>query len=178
VDSAQAAVRLLEALLPSGNGLTVFDAETQETSYGIARLHGLPYIFDTHRKDGAYVATIELLTEVATPVRIAPSRVERFGRDARRAGLLPLPYSGCFFKENLHVYAFFGPVVGCDIAAVGRSVSAAESRLRGSVVDLWPRIPAEILRAQRELLRGRRRARHAADLEVLRARSSPRDPAL
>jgi hypothetical protein len=162
-------VRILETLLPSDNGLTIFDAETQETSYGIERVDGLPFIFDTHRKDGAYVATLELLTEVATPVRVARSRIERLGRDARGAGLLPLPYSGCFFKGNLHVYAFYGPLVGYDLAALGTSVSAAEFRLRRGVASVWPRVPTDILRAQRDLLRGRRRVRHPDDLEVLRA---------
>jgi len=64
VGTAAADIRILESLLPSENGLTVFDAETQETSYGIWFLNGPPYIFDLHRRRGRYVATIELLTEV------------------------------------------------------------------------------------------------------------------
>lgn len=163
-------MRRLGTLLPSENGLTVFDAETQETSYGIVSFDGLPHIFDTHRKDGVYVATIELLTELATPLHVARSRLERLGRDARRVGLYPLPYSGCFFKENLHVYAFFGPIVGYDLAAVGRSVSDAELSLRMNLEALWRRIPPEIFGAQKALVEGRRQARHVEDLEVLRRR--------
>ena len=98
MSSARADRRLLERLVPTENGITVFDAETQETSYGINVIDGLPYIFDTHRKEGHYVATIELLTEVVAPVRIGHARIERFGSAARALGLLPVPYSGCFFK--------------------------------------------------------------------------------
>jgi len=79
-------LKLLETLVPSQNGVTVFDAETQETSYGICVLDGLPYIFDTHRKDRFYVATIELLTELVIPVRIPTKRVRAFCRDARARG--------------------------------------------------------------------------------------------
>ncbi len=174
VSSARSDLQTLERLLQSENGLTVFDAETQETSYGIVFFDGLPYIFDTHRKDGFYVATVELLTELAAPVRIVRDRVDRFGRDARRGGLLPIPYSGCFFKGNLHVYTYFGPIVGYDLAAVGRSVSHAQRTLRIRVEDLGSRIPAEIRRAQKALLLGRRLVRHAEDLEVLRERMRER----
>src|SRR5437870_9446791 len=48
-----------------------------------------------------YVATLELLTEVVQPVRVSRDHVDRFGRHAREAGLLPIPYSACFFKGNL-----------------------------------------------------------------------------
>jgi hypothetical protein len=167
VPSAAADVRVLESLLPSEHGLRVFDAETQETSYGIWSLEGVPYIFDTHRSEGRFVATIELLTEVVQPIRIGPMQVRQFSGDARRIGLLPIPYSGCFFKGNLHVYAFSGPVRGFDLAAVGRSVPESERRLRGRVESLRRHIPKILLRAQHELLEGRRRVRHAADREVL-----------
>jgi len=160
-------LKLLETLVPSQNGVTVFDAETQETSYGICVLDGLPYIFDTHRKDRFYVATIELLTEVVTPVRISMERVRAFCRDARAHGLLPIPYSSCFFKGNLHVYSFSGPVRGFDLATVGPAVAQCEQNLVERVDGLWPDVPPAIARAQTELIRGRRRARHAADLEVL-----------
>jgi hypothetical protein len=171
VDTAAADVRLLETLLPSENGLTVFDAEAQETSYGICVFAGLPYIFDTHRKDGFHVATIELLTEVVAPVHIPADRVREFCRDARICGLLPIPYSGCFFKENLHVYSFSGPVRGFDLATVGATVAQSERNLFDRVNILRPHVPGAIARAQKELLRGRRHARHAADLEVLIRRS-------
>src|SRR3989442_791407 len=97
-------------MILSENRLTVFDADTQETSYGICFFDRLPYIFDTHRRGARYVATLELLTEVVQPVRVSRNHVERFGRDAREAGLLPIPYTACFFKGNLHVYAFSAPV--------------------------------------------------------------------
>ncbi len=114
--AASANLQILEELLPTENGITVFDAETQETSYGIWFVEDLPYIFDTHRKDRRYVATIELLTETVAPVRISPGRVLRFGAACRDIGLLPLPYTGCYFKDNLHVYSFSGPVRGFDVA--------------------------------------------------------------
>ncbi len=41
---------MLEPLLPTENGITVFDAESQETSYGIWFLDDLPFIFDAHWK--------------------------------------------------------------------------------------------------------------------------------
>src|SRR2546425_378715 len=167
VRSPIADLKLLERLIPSENGVTVLDAETQETSYGICVLDGLPYIFDTHRKDRFYVATIELLTEVLTPVRISVEHVRAFCRDSRARGLLPIPYSGCFFKGNLHVYSFRGPVRGFDLATVGTTAAQSERNLTQRVDGLWPDVPPAITRAQRELLRGRRRARHAADLEVL-----------
>jgi hypothetical protein len=91
---------ILESLLPSENGLRVFDAETQETSYGIASLEGRPEIYDTHRRDGHYVATLELLTEIVEPVRISANRVERFCQEARAMGLLSVPYTGCFFLRE------------------------------------------------------------------------------
>ncbi len=175
VRSPIADLKLLERLIPSENGVTVLDAETQETSYGICVLDGLPYIFDTHRKDRFYVATIELLTEVLTPVRISVEHVRAFCRDSRARGLLPIPYSGCFFKGNLHVYSFRGPVRGFDLATVGTTAAQSERNLAQRVDGLWPDVPPAITRAQKELIRGRRRARHAADQEVLlRAPRGPR----
>jgi len=170
VGGAAANLETLERIIPSANGLTVFDADTQETSYGICFLDGLPYIFDTHRKGVQYVATLELLTEVVQPVRVSPGRIRRFGRDARGAGLLPIPYSACFFKENLHVYAFSGPVRGFDLAAIGPTAVRSERGLMQRANRLKSRVPAAIARAQRELLEGKQRARHRADLRVLTAR--------
>ncbi len=169
--TSAADLKLLEALIRSRNGLTVFDAETQETSYGICFLDGLPYIFDTHRKNRSHVATLELLTEVVAPVRVSSELVRQFCRDARTCGLLPIPYSACFFKGNLHVYSFTGPVRGFDLATVGVTVAQSERTLFERVNDLRPHVPAAIARAQEELLRGRRRVRHTADLEVLLRRS-------
>ena len=163
-------MNVLERMMPSENGLTVFDADTQETSYGICFFDGLPYIFDTHRKGSRYVATIELLTEVAEPVRVSRDRIQRFGRDARAGGLLPIPYSACFFKGNLHVYAFSGPVRGFDLAAIGDTATESERALMERANRLRSRVPTAIARAQRELLEGKRRPRHDADLRVLTAR--------
>src|SRR6266702_4093484 len=115
----------------------------------------LPFIFDTHRKDGRYVA---------------PTQVRRFGETCRDLGLLPLPYSGCFFKDNLHVYSFSGPVRGFDVVAAGQSVASVERTLRNRVAAIWPRVPHELIPAQRRLLEAKRRVRHAADLETLRVR--------
>ena len=157
-------------MIPSENRLTVFDADTQETSYGIWFFDRLPYIFDTHRKGARYVATLELLTEVVQSVRVSRNRMDRFGREARAAGLLPIPYSACFFKANLHVYAFSGPVRGFDLAAIGPTARQSERALTQRVNRLKSRVPAAIARAQRELLEGKRRPRHQADLRVLSAR--------
>ncbi len=156
--------------MPSENGLTVFDADTQETSYGICFLDGLPYIFDTHRKGDRYVATIELLTEVVEPVRISRDRIHRFDRDSRAGGLLPIPYTACFFKGNLHVYAFSGPIRGFDLAAIGETAAESERSLMQRANRLKARVPTPIARAQGELLEGKRRPRHEADLQVLTAR--------
>src|SRR5436305_11875488 len=163
-------MNVLERMMPSENGLTVFDADTQETSYGICFFDGLPYIFDTHRKGSRYVATIELLTEVVEPVRVSRDRIRRFGRDALTGGLLPIPYSACFFKGNLHVYAFSGPVHGFDLAAIGDTGRQSERAMMQRVNRLKSRVPAAIARAQRELLEGKRRPRYQADLRVLTAR--------
>jgi hypothetical protein len=168
VASPSADVRILESLMPSATGLRVFDAETQETSYGIWTIDGLPYIFDTHRSQGRFVATIELLTEVVRPIRLGRERVLRFCRDAQRSGLLPIPYSGCFFRGNLHVYGLAGPVRGFDLAALGRTATDSERTLRRRLGTLWPRIPEALRRAQQDLFDGRRPARYPADLEVLR----------
>ncbi len=163
-------LRALERLVPSENGLTVFDADTQETSYRICFFDGLPLIFDTHRKGTRYVATIELLTEVVEPVRVARNSVDRFHRDARATGLLPIPYTGCFFKGNLHVYGFSGPVRGFDLAAIGNTAGQSERALLKCVDRLKSRVPGPIARAQRELFEGKRRARQPSDLRVLAAR--------
>ena len=156
--------------MPSENGVCVFDADTQETSYGICFLDGLPYIFDTHRMGVRYVATIELLTEVVEPVRVSRDRIRRFRRDARAGGLLPIPYTACFFKGNLHVYAFSGPVRGFDLAVIGDTAAESEQSLMQLANRLKSRVPAALARAQKELLEGKRRARHHADLRVLTAR--------
>ena len=163
-------LRHLETLIPSENGVTVFDADTQETSYGICFFDGSRFIFDTHRKGTRYVATIELLTEVVRPVRVTRDSVDRFRRDARAAGLLPIPYTGCFFKGNLHVYAFSGPVRGFDLAAIGNTAGQSERALFSRMDRLKSRVPGPIARAQRELLEGKRHPRHTADLRVLAAR--------
>lgn len=147
--------------------MTVFDADTQETSYGIWHLDGLPHIFDTHRAKGRYIATLELLTELAHPLRIRPDVLRGFGLRARRQGLLPLPYSTCFFRGNLHVYVFSGSVRGFDLATVGSSSAESEERLRRKVDVLRPTAPKAVLQAQRDLLEGRRPVRHREDLEVL-----------
>lgn len=168
--SAAADLRALERLVPSENGVTVFDAETQETSYGIWFFDDLPYIFDTHRKGTRYVATIELLTEVVQPVRVARASIDRFRREVRARGLLPIPYTGCFFKGNLHVYSFSGPIRGFDLAAIGSTASQSERALSKRVAGLKSRVPGPVVRAQRELLEGARHARHPSDLRVLTAR--------
>ncbi|OLD91817.1 hypothetical protein AUG86_00120 [Euryarchaeota archaeon 13_1_20CM_4_64_14] len=167
---AAADLRALERLVPSENGLTVFDADTQETSYGICFFDGVPFIFDTHRKGTQYVATIEVLTEVVQPVRVSRESVDRFRRDARAAGLLPIPYTGCFFKGNLHVYAFSGPVRGFDLAAIGKTAGQSERALFKRMDRLKSRVPGPIARAQRELLDGKRHPRDTSDLRVLAAR--------
>ena len=159
-----------ERLVPGENGLTVFDADTQETAYGIRFFDRLPYIFDTHRKGNRCVASIELLTELTDPVRVARESVDRFWHDARAVGLLPIPYTACFFKGNLHVYGFSGSVRGFDLAAIGKTAGQSERALFNRVDGLKSRVPSPIARAQRELLEGKRHARHASDLRVLKAR--------
>ncbi len=158
---------LLRRLAPEDHGLSVFDADTQETSYGTLVVDGLPLIFDTHRKGAAYVSTAELLTEIGAPATAAPEEVERFAKVAEHAGVQTLPYSACFFKGNLHVYAYYGPVRGLDVSVVDDSVAGAERKLDARVRVLWASIPPGIREAQRELLAGKRRARYPADLEVL-----------
>jgi hypothetical protein len=168
VGSTQADLRTLERLIPTDHGLTVFDAETQETSYGVCVVDGLPRIFDTHRKEGSYVATIELLTEVAAPIRLSATSLQRFLHRARAAGLLPIPYSGCFFKKNLHVYTFRGSLRGLDLSALGRSVGESERKLVSKTKRIASHLPPQMAHAQRDMLDRRRPARYAADLEVLR----------
>ena len=163
------------SLIPQENGGTVFDAETQETSYGILVEDGLPFIFDTHRKEGSFVATVEALTEVLHPVRLSMRQADVFVRTAKRLGMLAIPYTGCFFKGNLHVYSYGGTVRGLDLSVVGDSVPESERRLRERFQDAWRRAPNAIRRAQRDLLGNRRKARYAADLEVLQ-RNAPRQP--
>ncbi len=158
---------LLRRLAPEDHGLTVFDADTQETSYGTLVVDGLPMIFDTHRKETSYVSTAELLTEIGAPARATPEEMERFAKVAEHAGVQAMPYSACFFKGNLHVYAFYGPVRGLDVSVVGGSVAEAERKLDARVDALWSDVPAGIREAQRELLAGTRKARYPADLEVL-----------
>src|SRR3989442_3244333 len=151
VRSPIADLKLLEMLIPLENGVTVLDAETQETSYGICVLDGLPYICDTHRKDRFYVATIELLTEVLTPVRISVEHVRAFCRDARARGLLPIPYSGCFFRGNLHVYSFSGPVSGFDLATVSTTAARSERNLVERVNGFWTDLPPSRTRSHSEV---------------------------
>jgi len=164
----RSALRELRLRVPTEHGLTVFDAETQDTSYGILVVDGTPLIFDTHRKDGMHVSTAELLTEVVKPVRATTGEVDGFRRKAARQAMTPIPYSACFFKGNLHVYSFHGPVRGFDIATIGKTVLQAEENLRVGVETLWTAIPPDVRRAQADLLAGRRRARYDEDLTVLR----------
>ncbi|HYM40567.1 MAG TPA: hypothetical protein VEY12_10600 [Thermoplasmata archaeon] len=163
---------LLRRLAPEDHGLTVFDADTQETSYGTFVVDGLPLIFDTHRKETWFVSTAELLTEIGAPARVTPEEVERFAKVAEHAGAQAIPYSACFFKGNLHVYAYYGPVRGLDISTVGESVAAAERKLDAIVRGLWSDIPGGVREAQAELLSGRRKARYPEDLEVLLKRKA------
>ncbi|HII40043.1 MAG TPA: hypothetical protein HA326_02375 [Thermoplasmata archaeon] len=161
---------LLQRLVPEDHGLTAFDADTQETSYGTLVVDGMPLIFDTHRKDAWFVSTVEILTETIAPAAVTPEEVARFAKVAEHAGIQTLPYSACFFKGNLHVYAYYGPVRGFDLAAVAADVPGAERKLDARVRSLWAEIPRGIVDAQRELLSGKRKARHPADLEVLAKR--------
>ncbi len=163
---------LLQRLAPEDHGLTVFDADTQETSYGTLVVDGLPLIFDTHRKESVFVSTVEVLTEIVAPASVTPEEVARFAKVAEHAGAQTLPYSACFFKGNLHVYAYHGPVRGFDLSVVGGSVADAERKLETRVRSLWPDLPAGLVAAQRELLAGRRKARYAADLDVLLKRKA------
>ena len=168
---------LLRRLATEDHGLTVFDAETQETSYGTLVVDGLPLIFDTHRKEGSYVSTVEILTEVLAPAGVAPEEVARFAKVAEHAGAQALPYSACFFKGNLHVYAYHGPVRGFDLSVVGTSVADAEGKLDRVLRAVWADVPPGTVRAQRELLAGTRKARYPADLEVLLKRTTQRESA-
>jgi hypothetical protein len=163
---------LLQRLAPEDHGLTVFDAETQETSYGTLVVDGMPLIFDTHRKEASYVSTAELLTEIVAPASATPEEVARFAKVAEHTGAQVLPYSACFFKGNLHVYAYFGPVRGLDLSVVAGSVPDAEAKLDARLRTLWSEIPAGVVEAQRQLLAGKRKARYPADLEVLLRRSA------
>lgn len=158
---------LLRRLAPEDHGLTVFDADTQETSYGTLVVDGLPLIFDTHSKETWYVSTVELLTEIIAPASTTPEEVERFAKVAEHAGAQAIPYSACFFKGNLHVYAYYGPVRGFDLSVVAGDVPAAEWKLEARVGSLWADIPRGIVDGQRKLLAGKRKARYPADLEVL-----------
>ncbi len=158
---------LLQRLAPEDHGLTVFDADTQETSYGTLVVDGLPLIFDTHRKDVSFVSTVELLTEIVAPASVTPEEVARFAKVAEHAGAQVLPYSACFFKGNLHVYAYYGPVRGLDLSVAANSVRDAEAKLDERLRSLWSEIPSGVVTAQRELLDGKRKARYPADLEVL-----------
>lgn len=160
----------LRQLAPEDHGLTVFDADTQETSYGTLVVEGLPLIFDTHRKDSWFVSTAELLTEIHAPATATPDEVERFAKVAEHAGVQAIPYSACFFKGNLHVYAYHGPVRGFDVSAIGETVADAERKLAVKVPELWPHLPRGIRDAQQELLAGTRKPRYPADLEVLMKR--------
>ena len=171
---------LLRRLCPQVHGLTAFDADTQETSYGTLIVDRMPLIFDTHRKESWFVSTVEVLTEVVAPATATPEEVARFAKVAEHAGVLALPYSACFFKGNLHVYAYHGPVRGLDLSVVATSVADAEKMLGDRVRALWSEVPRGIVDAQRELLSGKRKARYAEDLEVLRVRqgsAGPSDPA-
>ncbi len=159
---------LLRRLAPEDHGLTVFDADTQETSYGTLVVEGLPLIFDTHRKDDSFVSTVEVLTETLAPAAATPEEVARFSKVAEHHGAQAIPYSACFFKGNLHVYAYYGPVRGFDFSVAGDAVHDAETKLEKRLREIWADIPAAIVQAQRELLAGRRKARYDADLEVLR----------
>ncbi len=163
---------LLHRLAPEDHGLTVFDADTQETSYGTLVVDGVPLIFDTHRKESWYVSTAEVLTETIAPAAVTPEEVARFAKVAEHAGVQTLPYSACFFKGNLHVYAYHGPVRGFDLSVVADDVPAAERKLDARVRTLWAEIPRGIVDAQRELLAGKRKARYPADLEVLLKRKA------
>ncbi len=163
---------LLRRLAPEDHGLTVFDAETQETSYGTLVVEGLPLIFDTHRKESWFVATAEILTELVAPASVTPDEVARFAKVAEHAGVQTLPYGACFFKGNLHVYTYHGPVRGFDVSVVADSVAAAEAKLDARVRSLWPVLPKGIVEAQRALLAGARKARYPADLEVLMKRKA------
>ncbi|MEK6987968.1 MAG: hypothetical protein AABX97_07735 [Candidatus Thermoplasmatota archaeon] len=158
---------LLRRLTPEDHGLTVFDAETQETSYGTLVVDGMPLIFDTHRKEQWFVSTVEVLTEIVAPATATREEVARFSKVAEHHGVQPLPYSACFFKGNLHVYAYYGPVRGFDLSVVGDSVAEAETRLDSRVREVWADLPAGVVQAQKELLAGRRKARYEADLQVL-----------
>ena len=158
---------LLRRLAPEDHGLTVFDADTQETSYGTLAAEGLPLIFDTHRKERWYVSTAELLTEINAPANTTPAELERFAKVAEHAGAQTIPYSACFFKGNLHVYAYHGPVRGFDLSTVGTTIEDSERKLSASVQGLWSSVPKGVREAQRDLLFGNRKARYPADLEVL-----------
>lgn len=166
---------LLQRLAPEDHGLTVFDADTQETSYGTLVVDGLPLIFDTHRKESWFVSTAELLTEIVAPASVTPDEVARFAKVAEHAGAQVLPYSACFFKGNLHVYAYHGAVRGLDLSVVAASVPEAERKLEARVRALWPEAPKGVLAAQKELLAGTRKARYPADLEVLLKRQAASD---
>lgn len=157
----------LRQLAPEEHGLTVFDADTQETSYGRLVVEGVPLIFDTHRKESWFVSTAELLTEINAPASTTPEEVDRFAKIAEHAGVQAIPYSACFFKGNLHVYAYYGPVRGFDVSAVGATVAEAERKLDAGVRSLWPNVPRGVREAQQEMLSGRRKARYPADLEIL-----------
>ena len=165
-------MQLLRRLAPEDHGLTVFDADTQETSYGTLVVDGLPLIFDTHRKGESFVSTVEVLTEIVAPASVTPEEVARFAKVAEHAGVQVLPYSACFFKGNLHVYAYSGPVRGFDLSVVGTSVSESEGKIEARVRGLWKEIPRGIVDAQRELLSGKRKVRYPADLEVLLKKAS------
>ena len=158
---------LLRRLAPEDHGLTVFDADTQETSYGTLVADGLPLIFDTHRKESWYVSTAELLTEIRAPASVTPEEIGRFAKVAEHAGAQSIPYSACFFKGNLHVYAYYGPVRGLDLSVVAGSVPDAERKLEARLRSLWRVVPRGARTAQEELLAGKRKARYPADLEVL-----------
>ncbi|HLE54114.1 MAG TPA: hypothetical protein VI999_02575 [Thermoplasmata archaeon] len=159
---------LLRRLAPEDHGLTVLDADTQETSYGTLVRDGMPLIFDTHRKDAWFVSTVEVLTEILAPATTTPEEVARFSKVAEHHAVQAIPYSACFFKGNLHVYAYYGPVRGFDLSVADGSVREAEAKLEARLGEVWPHLPAGVVEAQRELLAGRRKARYEADLEVLR----------
>jgi hypothetical protein len=163
---------LLRRLAREDHGLTVSDADTQETSYGCLIIDSTPLIFDTYRKESWFVSTAEALTEIGAPARATPEEVERFAKVAEHAGVQAIPYSACFFKGNLHVYAYYGPVRGLDLSVVADSVGDAERKLERQVRSLWNEIPPGIHDAHRDLLSGKRKAPYPEDIEVPMRRMS------
>jgi hypothetical protein len=154
-------------LLQSQGSDVLFSPLGLSRPFGVLFAGEVPLLFDIHVDKGRYIAVLELLTECREPVLSSRGVIDDLVREARRAGLLAVPYASSSVRGRLHRFKQAPPARGVEVFSVGRSEEEALGRLAKELGFLWRVAPSALRNAQEAIARGARAAANPEEGRLL-----------